>query len=64
MLQRDEEEMQNYSEFLGSEEAGRSLFFGGSEEQLNRAKQPGCRNAPNRIRKRKITWQDQVALRV
>ncbi|PKI52361.1 hypothetical protein CRG98_027287 [Punica granatum] len=65
-ISRDEEELQNNTEFVGMEEARRSSILGGSEEQLNSVKLPGCRTVGNgsKAGKRKITWQDQVALRV
>lgn len=67
MIQRDEEELQNNAESLGIVEARRGSCLDASEEQLNRVKLPGCRNVGNGLNKatkRKITWQDQVALRV
>lgn len=45
----------------------KSLLRGGNDEQHNDMKLLVCRNignGPNRAGKRKITWQDQVALRV
>ncbi|KAG6625593.1 uncharacterized protein LOC122299511 [Carya illinoinensis] len=50
-----------------SEPSRKSLLRGGSDEQHNDMKLSICRNignGSNRAGKRKISWQDQVALRV
>lgn len=65
-LQTDEE-LQSDSEPSRMEEPKKSLLRGGSDEQLNDMKLSICRNmgnGSNRAGKRKISWQDQVALRV
>ncbi|KAK3189739.1 hypothetical protein Dsin_029300 [Dipteronia sinensis] len=66
-ISREEEELQCIGEPWRVEESKRSLIRGGSDEQLNDMKLSACRNignGTNRTGKRKITWQDQVALRV
>ncbi|KAI9192056.1 hypothetical protein LWI28_017702 [Acer negundo] len=66
-ISREEEELQCNAEPWRVEESKRSLIRGGSDEQLNDMKLSACRNignGANRTGKRKITWQDQVALRV
>ncbi|KAK4765157.1 hypothetical protein SAY86_026247 [Trapa natans] len=66
-ISRDEEELQNNTEFLGIEDARGSSFLEANEEQLDSVTLPACRNVKNGVDrggKRKITWQDQVALRV
>jgi hypothetical protein len=65
--QREEEELQADCEPSKADEPKRSLLRGGSDEQLNDMKLSICRNignGPSRAGKRKISWQDQVALRV
>ncbi|KAG2668198.1 hypothetical protein I3843_15G144000 [Carya illinoinensis] len=62
-----DEELQSDSEPSGMDEPKKSLLRGGSDEQLNDTKLSICRNmgnGSNRAGKRKISWQDQVALRV
>jgi hypothetical protein len=64
-----EEELQANCEPKRSEDMKRSLIRNGSDElQLNEMKLSACSrtvgNEPNRAQKRKISWQDQVALRV
>lgn len=64
-ISREEEEFN--SEPWRVEESNKSSVRGGSEEQLNDMKLSVCRNignGANRSGKRKISWQDQVALRV
>lgn len=59
--------MQANCEPLRREDSMKSLLRGGNDEQHNDMKLLVCRNignGPNRAGKRKITWQDQVALRV
>ncbi|KAL5772927.1 hypothetical protein ACOSQ2_012851 [Xanthoceras sorbifolium] len=66
-ISMEEEELQYNCEPWRIEDSKRSLIRGGSDEQLNDMKLSACRNignGPNRTGKRKITWQDQVALRV
>ncbi|KAM4125669.1 hypothetical protein ACB094_01G327500 [Castanea mollissima] len=66
-ISTEEEEIQADCEPLRTEESKKSLLRGGSDEQLNDMKISICRNAgsgSNRAGKRKISWQDQVALRV
>ncbi|PSS08349.1 Serine/threonine-protein kinase irlE [Actinidia chinensis var. chinensis] len=63
----EEMELQNNYEPLRMEEPKSFLIRGGSDEQLNEVKLSICRNVgngPNRAGKRKISWQDQVALKV
>lgn len=65
--QREEEELQADCNLSKMDEPKKSLLRGGSDEQLNDMKLSICRNignGPNRAGKRKISWQDQVALRV
>ncbi|PSS36167.1 Protein like [Actinidia chinensis var. chinensis] len=62
-----EEELQDNYEPLRIEEPKKFVIRGGTDEQHNDMKLSACRNVgnrPNRSGKRKITWQDQVALRV
>lgn len=62
-----EEELQDNSEPLRNEESKKFVMRGGSDEQHNDLKLSVCRNVgsgPNRAGKRKISWQDQVALKV
>ncbi|KAK2646803.1 hypothetical protein Ddye_021998 [Dipteronia dyeriana] len=66
-ISREEEELQCDGEPWRVEESKRTWIRGGSDEQLNDMKLSACRNignGANRTGKRKITWQDQVALRV
>ncbi|XP_015892389.1 uncharacterized protein LOC107426660 [Ziziphus jujuba] len=66
-ISREEEELQANCEPLGREDSMKSLLRGGNDEQHNDMKLLLCRNignGPSRAGKRKITWQDQVALRV
>ncbi|KAL5547522.1 hypothetical protein UlMin_002753 [Ulmus minor] len=63
----EEEEMQANLEPLRKEEPKKGLLKTITEEQHNDMKLLACRNignGPNRSGKRKITWQDPVALRV
>ncbi|XP_004287138.1 PREDICTED: uncharacterized protein LOC101291080 [Fragaria vesca subsp. vesca] len=63
----DEEEIQANCEPLRTDEPNKSILRGGIDEQHNDMKLLVCRtigNGSNRSGKRKITWQDQVALRV
>lgn len=63
----EEEEFQANCEPLRKEEPNKSILRGGNDEQHNDMKLLVCRtigNGSNRSGKRKITWQDQVALRV
>ncbi|KAF3452943.1 hypothetical protein FNV43_RR03376 [Rhamnella rubrinervis] len=64
----EEEELQaNCEQPWRREDPMKSLLRGGNDEQHNDMKLLGCRNignGSNRNGKRKITWQDQVALRV
>lgn len=67
ILQAEEEELQNTYEPLRLEEPKIGLVRGGNEEQPNDLKLSVCRNAgegSSRMGKRKISWQDPVALRV
>ncbi|KAA8535377.1 hypothetical protein F0562_030380 [Nyssa sinensis] len=64
-ISREEEELQDSFEPSRIEEPKKSLIRG--DEQPNDLKLSICRNAgngSNRVGKRKISWQDQVALRV
>ncbi|KAB2019471.1 hypothetical protein ERO13_D08G273700v2 [Gossypium hirsutum] len=63
----EEEEVQASNNSMGVEELKRSSLRIGSDEQHNDIKLSACwntGNGPNRVGKRKITWQDQVALKV
>lgn len=63
-ISREEEELQENSEPLRFEELKKDLI---SEDQLNDLKLSVCRNlgdGSSRVPKRKISWQDPVALRV
>ncbi|PSS13953.1 DNA ligase [Actinidia chinensis var. chinensis] len=63
----EEMELQNNYEPLRMEEPKNYLIRGRSDEQLNDMKLSICRNmgnGPNQSGKRKISWQDQVALKV
>ncbi|XP_061347489.1 uncharacterized protein LOC133292995 [Gastrolobium bilobum] len=66
-ISREEEELQGNGEPLRIEESKRSTQRVVSDEQHNDIKLSVCRNVgdgSNRAGKRKISWQDQVALRV
>ncbi|GKV03290.1 hypothetical protein SLEP1_g15620 [Rubroshorea leprosula] len=66
-ISMEEEELQANDDPLRVEELKKSSIRSGSDEQHNDMKLSVCRstgNVPNRVGKRKITWQDQVALRV
>ncbi|XP_028794003.1 uncharacterized protein LOC114749636 [Neltuma alba] len=63
----EEEELMGDIENMKSEEPKRSARKGACNEEHGDIKLSGCRsmgNGSNRTRKRKISWQDQVALRV
>lgn len=67
VMQREEEELQGNSEAMRIEEPKRSTQRVASDEQHNDIKLSACRSVgdgSNRAGKRKISWQDQVALRV
>ncbi|XP_052200395.1 uncharacterized protein LOC127806874 [Diospyros lotus] len=62
-----EEELEDNYEPMRMEEQKTFLVRGGTEEHLNDLKLSICRNVgngSNRAGKRKISWQDQVALKV
>ncbi|TKY73132.1 hypothetical protein E2542_SST01880 [Spatholobus suberectus] len=66
-ISREEEELLGNIEPMRVEEPKRITPRGASEEQHNDVKLSVCRNVgngSNRTVKRKISWQDQVALRV
>ncbi|TKY54689.1 hypothetical protein E2542_SST19101 [Spatholobus suberectus] len=66
-ISREEEELQGNSEPMRIEEPKRSTQRVASDEQHNDIKLSACRNVgdgSSRAGKRKISWQDQVALRV
>ncbi|XP_022731250.1 uncharacterized protein LOC111285871 isoform X2 [Durio zibethinus] len=66
-ISREEEELQANDNSARIEEFKKSSIKIGSDEQHNDIKISACRNTgngPNRVGKRKISWQDQVALRV
>ncbi|KAK7388384.1 hypothetical protein VNO78_23200 [Psophocarpus tetragonolobus] len=66
-ISREEEELQGNIEPMRIEEPKRSTLRVGSDEQHNDIKLSACRSVgdgSNRAGKRKISWQDQVALRV
>ncbi|MBA0575160.1 hypothetical protein Golob_027749 [Gossypium lobatum] len=66
-ISTEEEELQANNNSMGVEELKRSSLRIGSDEQHNDIKLSACwntGNGPNRVGKRKITWQDQVALKV
>ncbi|XP_034700085.1 uncharacterized protein LOC117925240 isoform X2 [Vitis riparia] len=66
-ISREEEEVQVNVESVGVEEQKKSVIRGGNDDQHSDMKLSVCRNignGPNRAGKRKISWQDQVALRV
>ncbi|CAK9168864.1 unnamed protein product [Ilex paraguariensis] len=63
----EEEEYENSFEPVRIEEAKKGLMRDGTDEQLNDLKLSVCRNIGDgsaRVGKRKISWQDPVALRV
>ncbi|KAG4197882.1 hypothetical protein ERO13_A05G052900v2 [Gossypium hirsutum] len=65
-ISREEEELEALTNSVRIEEFKRSSTRIGSDEQHHDAKISACRNTgngPNRTGKRKISWQDQVALR-
>ena len=67
-MQREEEELQGNSEAMRIEEPKRSTQRVATDEQHSDIKlSAACRSVgdgSNRAGKRKISWQDQVALRV
>ncbi|CAJ1944848.1 unnamed protein product [Sphenostylis stenocarpa] len=66
-ISREEEELQGNSETMRIEEPKRITQRVASDEQHNDIKLSACRSVgdgSNRAGKRKISWQDQVALRV
>lgn len=66
-ISREEEELQAIDNSVKIEEFKKSSIRIGSDEQHDDIKVSACRdtgNGPNRVGKRKISWQDQVALRV
>ncbi|XWS70413.1 hypothetical protein CRYUN_Cryun03dG0046000 [Craigia yunnanensis] len=66
-ISREEEEQQANNNPVRIEEFKKSSIRIGSDEQHNDIKISACRNTgngPNRVRKRRISWQDQVVLRV
>ncbi|KAM7477135.1 hypothetical protein LguiB_024378 [Lonicera macranthoides] len=66
-ISREEEEFEDNAAPLRFEESKKSAIRGGSDEPLNDLKLSVCRNVgdgPSRAGKRKISWQDPVALRV
>ncbi|KAM1154977.1 hypothetical protein EV1_025697 [Malus domestica] len=65
--EEEEEEFQANYESMRMEEPNKTLHRGGNDDQHNDMKLLACRtigSGSNRSGKRKITWQDQVALRV
>ncbi|KAF5725881.1 hypothetical protein HS088_TW23G00612 [Tripterygium wilfordii] len=63
----DEEELKGNRESLRTEEPKKSSIRAGSDEQYNDVMLSACRNignVPSKSGKRKISWQDQLALRV
>ncbi|KAK6944344.1 hypothetical protein RJ641_025446 [Dillenia turbinata] len=65
-ISREDEELQANWEPLRREEP-KKILLSGNDEQHNDMKLSACRSVgsgPNRPGKRKISWQDQVALRV
>ncbi|KAB2027758.1 hypothetical protein ES319_D05G054400v1 [Gossypium barbadense] len=65
-ISREEEELEAQTNSVRIEEFKRSSTRIGSDEQHQDVKISACRNTgngPNRTGKRKISWQDQVALR-
>ncbi|GMI89294.1 INO80-BINDING PROTEIN 2B [Hibiscus trionum] len=66
-ISREEEELQAMDNSMRIEEFKKSSIRIASDEQHHDIKISACRNTgngPSRVRKRKISWQDQVALRV
>ncbi|XP_039018324.1 uncharacterized protein LOC120149666 [Hibiscus syriacus] len=66
-ISTEEEKLQVNDNSLRIEELKKSSIRIGNDEQHNDIKLSACWNTgsgPNRVGKRKITWQDQVALRV
>ncbi|KAE8718893.1 hypothetical protein F3Y22_tig00109987pilonHSYRG00171 [Hibiscus syriacus] len=67
-ISREEEELQAMDNSMKIGEFKKSSIRIAGEEQHNDIKISACRNTGNgpnnRVRKRKISWQDQVALRV
>ncbi|GMI95066.1 INO80-BINDING PROTEIN 2B [Hibiscus trionum] len=66
-ISREEEELQAMDNSMRIKEFKKSSIRIGCDEQHNDNKRSACRNTgngPNRVGKRKISWQDQVALRV
>ncbi|KAE8687663.1 hypothetical protein F3Y22_tig00111013pilonHSYRG00339 [Hibiscus syriacus] len=66
-ISREEEELQAMDNSMRIKEFKKSSFRIASDKQNNDIKISACRNTgngPNRVGKRKISWQDQVALRV
>ncbi|XVF35575.1 hypothetical protein REPUB_Repub18cG0157700 [Reevesia pubescens] len=66
-ISREEEELQANDNSVRIEEFKKSSIRIGSDEQHNDIKMSACRNTgngPNRVGKRRISWQDQLALRV
>ncbi|XP_022754507.1 uncharacterized protein LOC111302887 [Durio zibethinus] len=66
-ISREEEELQANDNPVGIEEFKKGSIRIGSDEQHNDIKilaYRNSRNGPNRVGKRRISWQDQVALRV
>lgn len=67
VLQREEEETQVDCLPVRVEDVSKKCLVRGGNEEPNDMKLFLCRNVgdgPNRVGKRKISWQDQVALRV
>lgn len=65
--EEEEEELQDNYEPLKMEEPKKLVMRGETDEQHNELKLAMCRNVgngPNRVGKRKISWQDPVALEV
>ncbi|KAJ4844067.1 hypothetical protein Tsubulata_029260 [Turnera subulata] len=66
-ISREEEELQDTGVGMRLEEPKMNSIRGGVDEQHSDMKLSACRNVgngPSRSGKRKISWQDQVALRV
>ncbi|KAK8654878.1 hypothetical protein V6N13_107474 [Hibiscus sabdariffa] len=66
-ISREEEELQAMDNSMRIEEFKKSSIRIANDEQHHDIKISACRNTgngPNRVGKRKISWQDQVALRV
>lgn len=67
VAQREEEELEGNNQSMWIEEQKKSTQRVVNEEQHNDIKLSVCRNigeGSSRAGKRKISWQDQVALRV